>query len=265
MSASTALQVCLSTRRKARQTPAPVTTKRLKRTAARAMMLTFALAARSASAQEEGVESETTPTASEEIVRGLSWDIMAGGIPASGSIGHAEVGFSGLPRVSYHYTLVPEMSLGGLVAFDYGTWVPKGVFRPSIVLAVPVRYSLYRDESMSIALRADPGLVFGFEPSLFAFQLPISGVIGWQVEDRFVIGGGLDFPILIGSQNGFDPDLGTDGGFVLAMPILIGPIAEFHVTPTFAITLDAKFGPAFQTEVKPLFALKLHAGAALRF
>src|SRR5688572_30206138 len=135
MSPSTALQVCLSTRRKARQTPAPVTTKRTIRSA---MMLPLALAARSAYAQEEGIESEPIPTASEEIVRGLSWDIMAGGIPSSGSIAHAEIGFSGLPRLSYHYTLLPEMSLGGLIAFDYGSWVPKGAFRPSLVVGVPI-------------------------------------------------------------------------------------------------------------------------------
>jgi hypothetical protein len=228
-------------------------------------LLTFGVAVRSALAQEEEVESEVPTTTSEEIVRGLSWDIMAGGIPTSGSIGHAELGFSGLPRLSYHYTLAPEMSLGGLVAFDYGTWVPEGVFRPSIVVAVPIRYALYRDESMSIALRGDPGLVFGFNPGVFAFQLTISGVIGWQVEDRFVIGGGLDFPVLLGNQSAPDTDLGNGEGFFLAMPILIGPVAEFHVTPTLAITLDAKFGPAFQTDVKPLFALKLHAGVALRF
>ena len=229
-----------------------------------ALILPLSLAVRSARGQDEELEAEV-PTATEEIVRGLSWDIVAGGIPSAGSIGHAEIGFSGLPRLSYHYTLAPELSLGGLVAFDYGSWVPKGAFHPSLVLAVPIRFTIFRDDSMSIALRGDPGLVFAFNPGVFAFQLTISGVIGFQVEDRFVIGGGLDFPILLGNQTDPNPDLGNGDGFFLAMPILIGPVAEFHVTPSLAITLDAKFGPAFQTDVKPLFALKLHGGVALRF
>ncbi len=222
-------------------------------------------AVRSAGAQEEEVEGDLPPSTSVEIVRGLSWDIMAGGIPSSGSIGHAELGFSGLPRVAYHYTLTPDFSIGGLVAFDYGTWVPKAAFHPSIVLAVPIRFTLFRDESMSIALRGDPGLVFGFEPSVFAFQLTVSGVIGFQVEDRFVIGGGLDFPIVIGALTAADADLARGDGFFLAMPILIGPVAEFHITPPLAVTLDAKFGPAFETGVRPLFALKIMAGVAMRF
>jgi hypothetical protein len=229
-----------------------------------ALLLSIGLV-RSAAAQDEEVEGDISTSTNEEIVRGLSWDIMAGGIPASGSIGHAELGFSGLPRVSWHYTLVPEMSIGALVAFDYGTWVAKRAFHPSIVVAVPIRYSLFRDDTMSIAIRGDPGLVFGFNPGVFAVQIEIGGVIGFQVEDRFVIGGGLDFPIVFGSQTGFDPDDLSPEGLFLAMPILIGPVAEFHITPPLAITLDAKFGPAFRTEVKPLFALKLHAGVALRF
>jgi hypothetical protein len=222
---------------------------------------------RSAAAQDPEGEGDigTSTTEDTEIVRGLSWDMVGGGIPNAGSIIHGELGFSGLPRVSYHYTLAPDFSLGALVAFDYGNWVAKRAFHPSLIIAVPIRFALYRDDTMSIAVRGDPGIVFGFSPGVFAAQIEVGGVIAFQVEDRFVIGGGLDFPIMFGAQTGVESEDGTPNKFFLAMPILIGPVAEFHITPPLAITLDAKFGPAFRTSISPLFALKIHAGIAYRF
>ena len=73
-------------------------------------------------------------------------------------------------------------------------------------------------------------------------------------------------PITFGifTSNGRGKTTKTSRAF-LAMPILIGPVAEFHVTPPLAITLDAKFGPGFNTNDKIRFAMKIHAGAAYRF
>ena len=218
-------------------------------------------------------DAEETPVqetiVEEPLVRGLSWDIMAAGIPSSGAIGQVELGFTGLPRIAYHYTLEPGMSLGGMVGFDYGLYVPKNVFGPNIFLAVPIRYRLYKDETMSFAVRADPGLRFGFNPGFFGIQAALQAILGFPIENRFVIGAALELPITFGiyTQKSRRTRAGGDDveSAFLLMPLLLGPVAEFHVTPPLAITLDAKFGPSFDTQRKIRFAMKIHAGAALRF
>jgi hypothetical protein len=123
---------------------------------------------------------------------------------------------------------------------------------------VPIRYSVYRDDTWGFVIRADPGLLFGFDPGVVGVRAEISGIVGFQVEDRFVVGGGIDVPITFGIPTG-------GGSVFLAAPLLFGPVAEFHVTPPLAITLDAKFGPGFSTNTKTLFAMRIHAGVALRF
>lgn len=230
------------------------------------LALPLAVLARSALAQEEEVV-EPISTPGEPIVRGLSWDVMAGRIPRSGAIGQAELGFSGLPRVAYHHTIGEGMSVGGLIGFDYGLSVPNNVFLPSLVVGVPIRYALFQDETMTVAVRAEPGLLFGFNPGIFGIQAVVGGVIGFEVENRFVVGAGIDFPITFGIHTGdrLREDVTDRDRVFLQMPILIGPVAEFHVTPPLAITLDAKFGPNFDTADKIRFAMKLLIGAALRF
>src|SRR6185503_9933270 len=72
------------------------------------------------------------------VTRGLSWDLLAGGIPSEGALIEAGVGFSGLPRVAYHRTLSPELSIGGMVTFDYAYWAPKIAFASSLLFQMPV-------------------------------------------------------------------------------------------------------------------------------
>src|SRR5687768_13427134 len=50
-----------------------------------------------------------------------------------------EAGFS-MIRTSYHRRLDSDLSIGGLIAFDYAYWAPDDAFGASLVLAVPLRY-----------------------------------------------------------------------------------------------------------------------------
>src|SRR5205823_3658488 len=101
----------------------------------------------SAAPSPSGVDEETEPGYDTSITRGLSWDLMAGGIPESGSLVEGELGFSGLPRVAYHYSLSPDMSVGGMVTFDYAYWAPAKAFAPSLLLQAPIRLSFARSTS----------------------------------------------------------------------------------------------------------------------
>lgn len=213
-------------------------------------------------ASAKKTDEVSTTVEDDMTVRGLSWDMLAGGVPTSGSLIEAELGFSGLPRAAYHYSVAPDLSVGGMVSFDYAYWLPAAAFEPSLLLQAPVRYSLYRSTTLSVGLRADPGFGFFFPGNgrgsfAFGFLLNGSGTIGFTVQNRFIVGGGIDIPMAV-----------TVGGGTsnLAFPLLFGPLFEFHVTPPLALTANLRMGPHLNTNggVGTNFGMSLLGGIAYR-
>ena len=213
-------------------------------------------------AQEPSAEPPTPETsppapATSLIVRGLSWDIAAGGVPRGGALVEGQLGFSGLPRLAYHYTLRRGFSVGGLIGLDLGWWSPSRAVRPGLVLAAPIRATLYRDARWSVGLRGDPGLLFDFESNLvLGLSAPASLAVGLTVEDRFIVGGALDALVVLLIPTGRGPA-------IFSVPILGGPTAEFHLTPPLALTFEAKFGPWLSTSGTDL-GVRVLLGAAYR-
>lgn len=207
------------------------------------------------SADDAPAEEPVVPTST--LVRGLSWDMMGGGVPAAGALAEVQFGFSSLVRAGYHYTLRPGFSVGGLVAFDYAYYRPAAVWTSSLVLAAPVRYTLFRKETVSAAIRAEPGVRLVFE-DIFAFGLlaNVSGVFAWTLQNRFIVGAIVDIPLAFTI-----PEQGTVD---LAIPLLFGAVAEFHLSPPLAVTFEAKVGPAISTAGETRFGMELVAGAAYR-
>ena len=198
------------------------------------------------------------PAPSEPVVQTVSWDVLAGGVPTSGALLQVEAGFSGLPRAAYHYSLRRGFSVGGLVGFDYGLWRPARTFGENLVLAAPIRWTVYRDPTWSVGARVDPGVVLGFQGGLaVGLMAHLQAHAGYSLENRIIVGGGVEVPLLL--------NVPTRGGraTVFAAPILAGLIAEFHVTPPLAITADMKVGPHLATD-DVRWALKLMAGVAYR-
>lgn len=200
---------------------------------------------------EPGVEVEGEDLG---LVKGLSWDLLAGGVPTSGAIIQAELGITGLPRVAYHYSLKQGLSVGGQVGLDWGHY---HLVSPTVALEIQgaVRYSVYRSPNLSIGVRADPGFYYNFASSLFGILLPVAANLGYTVDDRIIVGGGVDLPMLLLFS-------GRNSG--LAFPLLVGPIAEYHLSPPLAVTLDAKLGPVFNTGGGTDFGLKVMVGLGYR-
>jgi hypothetical protein len=214
--------------------------------------------------KDQGVAKEPVPEEGDTTVRGLSWDLMGGGVPSSGALIEGDLGFSALPRVAYHYSMSPSFSVGGMISFDYAYWQPSAAFSPSMLLQAPVRFSLYRSPTVSIGLRGDPGLGFLFaggkrESFEFAFLLNFGGTFGVTVQNRFIIGGGIWFPLAWRI-----PSNGTTSDVVL--PLLVGPFLEFHVTPPLAIIFDVRAGPTFHSDalLGTDFGLAMMVGLAYR-
>ncbi len=191
------------------------------------------------------------------VVRGLSWDMLGGGIPSSGALLQGEVGFSGAPKLAYHHPLNESLSIGALVAFDYAQHRPRSPLFSTLVAAVPVRYRLFHNRSTTIGLRGEAGFVFGLRPFRFAFGLNLGGNAGFTFQNRFIIGGGIEMPIVFAFPNG------NTSGFVRA-PLLFGPVVEYHLSPPFALTVDVKAGPVFQSNIGIQFGLKAMVGVAYR-
>lgn len=200
------------------------------------------------------------PSEEAPVGRGLSWDVMYGGVPsAGGALVEAKLGFSGLPLLGYHFSVADDLSIGGLVGFDYAYWAPSAAFAPSLLLQVPLRFAARRSEGMTLGLRADPGAGFFFEGGpRGAFQaallLNVGASLGFALQSRFIAGGGIDIPAVL--------VLGG-GDVVFALPILLGPTFEFHVTPPLALTVDLKFGPHISTN-DTVFGLRVMAGIGYR-
>jgi hypothetical protein len=202
-----------------------------------------------------GAASAAAPESVEPDLGGLSWTISTGGVPEAGALIFLEMGFSGLPRVSYHHTIAEGLSIGGLVSFDYSGFRPEEAFDGSVVIGVPIRYRPALPFALDLGLRATAGVRLLGPSDHNAILLDVGASFGFAIERRFIIGGGIDMPIAIA--------FGGTGNAVLYWPLLVGPILEFHVTPPLALTFDVKVGPHLATHDTD-FGLRAHLGVAYR-
>jgi hypothetical protein len=197
------------------------------------------------------------PTLRPPKIRGLSWSIKTGRIPSSGGIIHGSMGFSELPRLAYHHTIQPNLSVGGLVAFDYGHNHPSDSFDGALLLGVPVRYRKPLGR-LDLGLAGVVGVRFpGQRGRDLSILIEAEANLGFPVHHRFIVGGGVSTPLWIGAGN---------KGLVFDVPLLLGPFIEFHVTPPLALTLEAKAGPYFTSEANRQtgFGMRTSLGIAYR-
>ena len=147
-----------------------------------------------------------------------------------------------------------------MVALDYAYFIPKAALdNPSFLFAGSIRYSLLESADASIGARGDLGVLLGLDTFVFGVHVSPSLHALFAVAHRLLLGGGLELPLLFGHH------AGGPGAF-LDLPLLVGPVLEFHLTPPLAATLDFKLGPSFSSEsaVGTRFAMKLHVGFAYR-
>lgn len=191
-------------------------------------------------------------------VPGLAWNALAGGVPNAGGLFQAEIGFSGLPRLAYHRTLRRGFSLGGAVAFEYAGGRPSRRFDRTVVLQAPVRWTFHRSATWTAGARLEPGLQLGRERGfLVGILMGASIRAGWTVAHRFVVGAALDAPLRIAVR------LDDGRPTTFDAPLLVGPVAELHITPDWALTAETLAGPYITTEELGV-GLRVMAGVAYR-
>ncbi len=168
----------------------------------------------------------------------------------------------GYPGVwcDFLYGTSEKMQLGGRIGFNYGNQVAVGLdIGPQVNFLL--KFNLINKEKLSMALRVDPGLLFG-------------GLNGYAYMG-IAFGVGLDFGIhpaeMVAIHFGADlmPTMGIYfvGAFAFAMPIQFGPGVEFEVSEGVLLTFNAKFGPGIVAGAGGGgvgFALKTMMGVAIK-
>jgi hypothetical protein len=175
-----------------------------------------------------------------------------------------ELGFPGLPRLSYHRTFDSTLSVGGAIAFGYAYFAPSDSFGSAVVLSMPVKKTIVDDGLFRFAVRGEPGLYLGIAQPEFSQAIP-GLVLGtglaasWLYDRDLELGGGIDMPLMIGFPTG-----GRD--VFIAVPLLIGPTAEYRATYDLTLSVDAKIGPHFMTDdfYGTRFGMRIFLGAAYR-
>lgn len=178
-------------------------------------------------------------TASSSTARAASWDYLAGGVPAKDFLAAVELGFPALPRLSLQYGILSRFSIGVAVQHDIAayTYAPRATFTSALGLSLPMRIEAYRGGRLSFGIRLEPGILFVFPTNVvFGMQLGSAFNLGYFIADDFMVGGGIDLPIALFFNNG--------GGMSGVVPLLFGPIFEFHATESIALTFDLKVGPS---------------------
>ncbi len=193
------------------------------------------------------------------VVQRSSWDALFGGIPR-GALVQGELGFTGIPRAAYHMALSPQLSVGGMVSLDYGYYQTRGT-NFGVLFQAPIRFQLHQEGPFTVSVRGEPGFGFQFRGST-RFLLILAGSIqgGYAINNQITVGGGMEVPLMI--------NIGDGPNFVV-FPLLFGPMAEYHLTPSLALTADLKLGPwvvaGGGSVNSSTFGLKILMGAAYRF
>jgi hypothetical protein len=190
--------------------------------------------------------AETVVEYEDRHYRRADWNLIAGGV-AHGDTLQGEVGYS-MAYGAYHHALGDSATIGALLGLDYGLWHPDDeVLGGAVVLGMPLKFSLYEGPKHGFSLDAMPALYLGFDqpgradefiPGLW-LEVGFSGAA--KLNHGFVIGGGIDVPILIGFPTEYRDTF-------VAVPILVGPMFEWHFTNELALTAELKFGPHFMTD-----------------
>lgn len=180
----------------------------------------------------------------------------------SGDTIEAACGFS-MIRASYHHALEGDWhsSIGGEIGFDYADYAPDDAFGSALILGVPVRAEPIDNSKMQLRLSFDPALYLGIDQPgrlgqfIPGIQVAFGMRAGFKLTPELMVGGAFDLPFL------FAIPMGNRHPFI-ALPVLVGPMAEYRVSDRLAITGDVGFGPHFNTDDRygTRFAFRLLAG-----
>ncbi len=163
-------------------------------------------------------------------------------------------GYSGVLRGGYMTPLGEGLSIGGEFILDVGVFNGVGDDKPgdiTLAAGAPIKLHLVDTPTLIVGATFTPGLGVGFADTvtidfsgeftrveetteaLFALLLHAQVNAGYKVNEKLIVGGGIDFPMTFYFGE-FD---------VYVFPILFGPTAEYQINDQFSVGADLKLGP----------------------
>lgn len=161
------------------------------------------------------------------------------GAPQRGQV-FGSLGYSGTPRIGYMTGLNPTTAIGGEFILDIGQFYNTQSFVPGnrifVGAAVPIKLLLSEEDKLTFALTVAPGIgaqIITGGATQFGILMHGAVNVGYKASKQFTIGGGIDVPLSL-----------HFGDFTnVAIPILLGPAAEFRVTRDLTLRSELKLGP----------------------
>lgn len=179
-------------------------------------------------------------------------------------------GYSGVLRGGYATGLSPTVGIGAELILDLGLFNSLATGAPGTITfaaGVPIKFLVFEGKQVVMGYTFEPGLginsqSFGFGPfsqstERFVLMLHNSFNIGYKASRLVTVGGGGDVPLtlFLGDQS------------FAVIPILLGPVAEFNISPDFTVNGELKFGPHIAAGQGSAvnFGFKFNVGVAYRF
>jgi hypothetical protein len=182
-----------------------------------------------------GLLLAATPAAAQTHGRAGDWSVLGGETVAPG--GDVVYGAFGWPDTTFGYThgLSRDFDIGFKLQLLYGVENTTDTHF-GMAFAVPLRWTLARQQNVSVLLHVDPGIRFyTTDPVIFGFQLlPFGLNVEFQPLPQLGVGLGFDWNSTLIVSGGATPQY-------LFGP-LVGPFFEYHIDRHVALGLDTRFG-----------------------
>ncbi len=170
------------------------------------------------------------------------------------------MGFPGM-HVSLMRGVTDNVDIGGRVGFNYAVEGLLPLYISGVRGQFAVKVRLVNKDTVSLALRADPGIAFYFMrgSAVVAMLLPIGFSLGIAASSAVTLSLSFDLPMWIGFST-------TGGPAVLTAPVLSGAGVEYFVSSDLLVYLSVKMGPSFESRAgSATLTMEGKVGVAYRF
>ncbi len=174
---------------------------------------------------------------------GQAWSMVGGRtLGFNKTMVEGGMGFPGM-HVSLMRGVTDNVDIGGRVGFNYSVEGLLPLYIPGIRGQFAVKVRLVNKDTVSLALRTDPGVAFYFlrGSAVIGLLLPIGFSLGIAASSAVTLSLSFDLPMWIGFST-------AGGPAVLTAPVLSGAGVEYFVTSDLLAYLSVKMGPSFESQ-----------------
>ena len=198
-------------------------------------------------------QTEVTPATGSQ-----RWSVQsANTVGAGANVVSGQAGYPGL-EVMFIHGLDSTTDVNAQVGLNYAFEGLTQGTRFEFTGQVGIRKELLVfGNSLKLAGRFDPGILWGASPGQFGIKIPVGLELGIPINELMIANASLDLPLFF--------TLGNVNAFYI--PLLFGVGVEYLIQPNLAVTAKLKMGPTWGTGDASGSSFTLYAlvGAAYKF